>query len=123
MTMTRITEYQFWARVIRMAAAIIGASAALWWLSGDRDPEAAALSDAYVQSVTIQSHNSADFRNISFFQFYTGTGHFAEQSGAGWVCSGDDDLQIAKWLTEHDGQRVLWSLQAASTLRKDGNVK
>lgn len=122
MTM-RMSEYQFWSRVIRIGAAVVGATLALWLLSGDRDPEAASLSDSYTQTVTILAHGAVASPDLGYFEFRVFTGPYADQIGAAWVCSGDNDLNITKWLTAHDRERVVWSLSAATPLHKDSNAK
>ncbi len=111
MTRTRgLTEYQAWVRVMRMAAAVIGASLALWLLGGDRDPDA---STEFTVSVRITAHDTYDIRGIRFFELRS-------SDGVGFVINADGDTPIARWLLEHRNERVSLTIQPAQTLRRDG---
>lgn len=118
MRTTGINEWQFWSRVIRMAAAVIGAVAALWLLSGDRDPSAmqriesslgktanippivGMTGDPGYTSTLIIEHPDGFDRDGVFFFFLRFPG------GDRVVISADDDLVFSQWLAHHIGRKV-----------------
>lgn len=121
--MATMNEWQFWCRVVRMAAAVIGAVAALWLLSGDRNPEArvqhpeAALGrtvdmppivgmsgDEYTQTVTVEHFSNFDRDGVFFFSLRF-------PSGERVVISADDDLTVSQWLVHREGSRVQLTLR------------
>ena len=115
MTMDSTTEYQFWVRVLRMAAAIIGASMALWLLSGDRDPSAATLDFAGVY--TLEHAAALDRGDIAFFGLRSTDGGLT-------LISADKDLALTQWLLDHEGTKVRVNLRVYndSLLQKRGHA-
>ena len=86
-------------RLARMAAAILGASLALWALSGDQDPDGAT---ALSLSCRLTHHDTYDTRGTQFFALACGP-HTA-------VLSIDGDVPLARWLRAHDARTVLIDL-------------
>ena len=82
-------------RLARMAAAVLGASLALWLLSGDRDP---AASDGLLLTCTVDHHDTFDMRGTQFF------GLACPHGSA--TLSIDNGLELARWLRAHDKQRI-----------------
>jgi hypothetical protein len=111
-----------WTVIGRMVSAIIGATLALWLLSGDHSPEGMQLpvpegafgrnsempavvgmtGDA-VFTVTVKAMDTFDFNGTEFYQLFFGNGTFV-------VISTDKDLPLAAALRTRNGQKVSLSL-------------
>lgn len=93
-------------RLARMAAAILGASLALWLLSGDQTPDA---SEALSLSCRLTYHDTYDTTGTQFFELRC-PDQVAVLSIAG-------SAPLAWWLRQQDGKTVTLDL-APRDLRK-----
>lgn len=113
----------FWIRALKIAAIAIGVWGALYPLGGDRDPEAVGIAPAptseYVSMAYVHEHVVSSTGDITFFELRFGT----DGNGGVAVVSMDNDLALAKWLSEHRGDRVQLVVRDLTPLTRGGQAR
>lgn len=90
----RLFERRFWSWLV---ALVLGMLLGLWLAGGDRDP--AAAEDVYTATHTVSRMDTHDFRSVSFYAF-------DRVNDGRAVLSIDNDLELAKYLKRHSGERI-----------------